>query len=165
MGTTDRFQTAVTTVLGQQVSLAAGRTFSGRLVAAYGTEGPGGLRCFPGPAALADAHPEELRATVGLTSARARTVSALASLWAGSAGTPSREELLTVAGIGRWTVDYLAVRYGDRDAFTPGDLVLRRALGGVSAREAEKRSEAWRPYRAYALMHLWTEAAYTGAKH
>ncbi|MDQ4503040.1 AlkA N-terminal domain-containing protein [Sinomonas sp. ASV322] len=162
IGTTDRFQTAVTTVLGQQVSLAAGRTFSGRLVATYGTDGPGGLRCFPEAAVLADADTEELRAAVGLTSARARTISSMSRLWAESGETPGRKALLAVTGIGPWTVDYLAVRYGDRDAFTPGDLVLRRALGGVSPHEAETRSEAWRPYRAYALMHLWTEAAYAG---
>ena len=69
--------------------------------------------------------------------------------------------LLAVPGIGRWTVDYLAVRVSsDRDAFTPGDLVLRRALGVRSAREAVDVAEAWRPWRTYALMHLWSAAAY-----
>jgi 3-methyladenine DNA glycosylase/8-oxoguanine DNA glycosylase len=58
-------------------------------------------------------------------------------------------------------VDYLSVRaLGDRDAFVPGDLVLRRALGTPSIREAAAMSEAWRPYRAYALFHVWTNAAY-----
>ena len=162
IGTPDRFQTAVTTVLGQQVSLAAGRTFAGRLIAAYGEEGPEGLRGFPEPAALAGADREELRSAVGLTAARGRTVMALAAAWLDSGGAPTRNQLLALPGIGPWTVDYLAVRYGDRDAFTSGDLVLRRALGGISAKEAEARSEAWRPFRAYALMHLWTETAYSG---
>ncbi|HKU09704.1 MAG TPA: AlkA N-terminal domain-containing protein [Sinomonas sp.] len=161
IGTTDRFQTAVTTVLGQQVSLAAGRTFSGRLVATFGEPTPSGLRAFPHPDALAAADLEELRAVVGLTSARARTVVTLAKKWseAGTALTP--EQLLAIPGIGPWTVDYLSVRFGDRDAFAPGDLVLRRALGGITAREAEARSQAWRPFRAYALVHLWTAAAYS----
>ena len=44
---------------------------------------------------------------------------------------------------------------GDRDAFTSGDLVLRRALGGMDARAASARAERWRPFRAYALSHLW----------
>ncbi|WP_415853764.1 DNA-3-methyladenine glycosylase 2 [Sinomonas sp. G460-2] len=161
IGTPDRFQTAVTTVLGQQVSLAAGRTFSGRLIAAYGGDEFDGLRSFPEPAALVGADAEELRGAVGLTAARARTVQALAAVWLDAGGAPTRSELLAVPGVGPWTVDYLGVRYGDRDAFTPGDLVLRKALGGITAREAEARSEAWRPFRAYALMHLWTHTAYT----
>lgn len=170
IGTTDAFQTAVTTVLGQQVSLAAGRTFAGRLVAAYGTPGPHGLVRFPAPYQLAEAEAEELRAAVGLTAARARTVLAVARAFAGkdhrsgAAELPlDRGELLQLPGIGPWTADYLEVRTGHRDAFAPGDLVLRRALGGVSAAEAARRSEAWRPFRAYALVHLWTATAYVTA--
>jgi 3-methyladenine DNA glycosylase/8-oxoguanine DNA glycosylase len=161
IGTTDRFQTAVTTVLGQQVSLAAGRTFSGRLVATFGQPTPSGLRTFPHPDALAAADPEELRAAVGLTSARARTVVTLAKKWWEAGAALTREQLLAIPGIGPWTADYLSVRFGDRDAFAPGDLVLRRALGGITAREAEARSQVWRPFRAYALVHLWTEGAYS----
>ncbi|MCH6471775.1 DNA-3-methyladenine glycosylase family protein [Sinomonas terrae] len=163
IGTPDRFQSAVTTVLGQQVSLAAGRTFAGRLVSAYGAPAAGGLRRFPEAQSLAEVGAEELRAVVGLTGARARTVLSLAQAWLASedsSGTATREELLAVPGIGPWTVDYLAVRFGDRDAFAPGDLVLRRALGGITAKQASERAEAWRPYRAYALMHLWTHTAY-----
>lgn len=166
-GTTDAFQTAVTTVLGQQVSLAAGRTFAGRLVAAYGEPGPHTFLKFPTAGALAEVRPEELQAAVGLTSSRARTVRALAEAFADRGHNPgdaalrlTRGELLAVPGVGPWTADYLEVRTGCRDAFAPGDLVLRRALGGISAREADRRAEAWRPYRAYALMHLWTATAY-----
>lgn len=172
IGTTDAFQTAVTTVLGQQVSLAAGKTFAGRLVASYGIPGPDGLLLFPRPAHLAGTNPEELRAAVGLTAARARTVHAVARAFAdhpgadrptqtGALGLPlTRDELLALPGIGPWTVDYLDVRTGNRDAFAPGDLVLRRALGGISAAQAAARSEEWRPFRAFALVHLWTAAAY-----
>ncbi|WP_413249881.1 DNA-3-methyladenine glycosylase family protein [Sinomonas flava] len=183
IGTTDPFQTAVTTVLGQQVSLGAARTFAGRLVAAFGTPGPAGLVSFPTAEALADQDTETLRVAVGLTAVRARTVSALARAVAtahdtgrqsadstGAEGSArpalpgilplSRAELLALPGIGPWTADYLEVRYGHRDAFTPGDLVLRRALGGLSAREAAERARAWSPFRAYALTHLWTASAY-----
>jgi 3-methyladenine DNA glycosylase/8-oxoguanine DNA glycosylase len=160
IGSPDHFQSAVTTVLGQQVSLAAGRTFAGRLVAAFGAPGPNGFRAFPRPETLAAADPEKLRAAVGLTRARARTVLALSQAWRDAGRELEPHKLLAIPGIGQWTVDYLSVRFGDRDAFTPGDLVLRRALGGVTAREAAARSEVWRPFRAYALVHLWTEAAY-----
>jgi 3-methyladenine DNA glycosylase/8-oxoguanine DNA glycosylase len=182
VGYLTHFEAAATTVLGQQVSLAAARTFAGRLVAAFGADGPGGLRLFPEPGTIAALDPEELRAAVGVTRARARTVhSVAAALAAASAPVPapvpagrppghgigdggfplSRAELLALPGIGPWTADYLAVRAaGDRDAFAPGDLVLRRALGGITAREAAARAERWRPYRAHALFHLWTAAAY-----
>lgn len=163
-GTVNPFETAVLTVLGQQVSLAAARTFGSRLVAAYGTPGPQGFRLFPAAAVLAEIPVEELQATVRITGARARTVRALAAAAAGGlAEAGARSELLALPGIGPWTADYLAVRAGgDRDAFVPGDLVLRRALGVATAREAEAVAEPWRPWRAYALFHLWTDYAYDG---
>ena len=156
------FEAAIGTVLGQQVSVAAARTFAGRLVAAYGMSGPGRLMMFPRPEVLRDADPEELRAVVGLTGSRSRTVQAVAAAFAdrGTLLPLSRSELLALPGIGPWTADYLAVTSGDRDAFTPGDLVLRRALGGVDARAASARAERWRPFRAYALFHLWVASAY-----
>jgi 3-methyladenine DNA glycosylase/8-oxoguanine DNA glycosylase len=158
------FEAAVTTVLGQHVSLAAGRTFAGRLVAAFGAAGPGGLADFPSPAILAGAAPAVIQAATGITGARARTVQALAEACADDLAIDSdgdhaeiRRRLLALPGIGPWTVEYLAVRaLGDRDAFPAGDLVLRRALGGTTARRVEILSQAWRPYRAYALVHLWS---------
>jgi 3-methyladenine DNA glycosylase/8-oxoguanine DNA glycosylase len=168
VGSPHGFETAIMTVLGQQVSLAAARTFGARLVAAYGEAGPGGLTVFPSAEALALVELEELRATVGLTGARAATLRGLAI--AAASGMPLtvgvdpvqfRASLLALPGIGPWTADYLAVRVlGDRDGFTASDLVLRRALGGVSVAAAEAASQAWRPYRAYALFHLWTATSY-----
>ena len=157
------FEAAVMTVLGQQVSLAACRTFGGRVAEAWGSDGPGGLRLFPDAPRLAALTPDELQQEIRVTGARARTVHALAEACAdGLLIVPEndhddiRRRLLALPGIGPWTADYLAVRaLGDRDAFTPGDLVLRRALGGVSAKDAAARAIAWSPYRAYALAHLW----------
>jgi DNA-3-methyladenine glycosylase II/AraC family transcriptional regulator of adaptative response / DNA-3-methyladenine glycosylase II len=166
LGSVDAFETAVLTVLGQQVSLAACRTFAGRLLAAYGAPGLDGFRAFPSPKALAAVSPTELQSTVGLTHTRTRTVLALAAAVADGlhlAGEPAavRKALLTLPGIGPWTADYLCVRaLGDRDAYPAGDLVLRRALGGVTAREAAALGERWRPFRAYAVFHLWTHTAY-----
>ena len=168
-GTTDAFETAVLTVLGQQVSLAAARTYGARLVSGFGTPGPGGLRLFPGAQQLAAVPAEELQRTVRITGSRARTIHALSAAVAGGlelrAGQAldavTRAELLALPGIGPWTVDYLSVRAaGDRDAFVPGDLVLRRALGAASPRAAAVLAEPWQPWRAYALFHLWTAAAY-----
>ncbi len=74
----------------------------------------------------------------------------------------TRAALLALPGVGPWTADYVALRaLGDRDAFPAGDLVLRRALGVATAREAEARAEAWRPHRAHALIHLWTREVFS----
>ena len=169
LGSVDGFETAVLTVLGQQVSLSAARTFGSRLVAAFGTPTEfDGFTSFPAPETLAALDPLDIRRAVGLTGARARTVQALAAaaadgLHLGPEADPVefRTRLLALPGIGPWTVDYLAVRVlGDRDAYPSGDLVLRRALGVTTAREAAAASEPWRPWRAYALFHLWTGQAF-----
>jgi AraC family transcriptional regulator, regulatory protein of adaptative response / DNA-3-methyladenine glycosylase II len=168
LGYADGFEGAVLTVLGQQVSLAAARTFAGRLVEAFGTAGPGGLRLFPDPDALAAAGPEAVRAAVGLTGARARTVHALAAACAdglriepGGDHAWIRSRLLALPGIGPWTVEYLAMRaLRDPDAFPEGDLALRRALGAGSAQEVRAAGRRWSPLRAYAVFHLWTSHAY-----
>jgi len=167
IGYPDPFEAAATTVLGQQVSVAAMRTFAGRLVARWGGSPHAGMRLFPEAAVVARIPQDELRATIGLTGARTRTLLAVAQAFvdagprAGGVFPLTREQLLALPGIGPWSADYLAVRARlEPDAFTPGDLVLRRALGRISAREAEARAEAWRPYRAHALFHLWAAEAY-----
>ena len=166
------FEAVVLTILGQQVSLAAGRTFAGRLVARYGLPGPGGLRQFPTPGRLADLPVAELRAAVGVTGARARFLSAAAQAFADAPGLvapgpqsaasteASAARLLALPGVGPWTVAYLRMRLlGDPDAFPAGDLVLRRALANRSAAEVTGMAEAWRPWRSYAVVALWTSEA------
>ena len=166
LGHPDGFEAAVTTVLGQQVSLAAARTFGGRLAAAYGAPGPGGLTLYPTAGRLAAVDPVELQAVVRITHSRARTLHALARACADGLtlvpGTPdARDRLLALPGIGPWTADYLGLRVlGDRDAMPVGDLVLRRALGVGSATDVTHLAERWRPLRAFAAVHLWTSTAY-----
>ncbi|HLS45684.1 MAG TPA: AlkA N-terminal domain-containing protein [Ornithinicoccus sp.] len=185
----DGFEAAIGTVLGQQVSLAAGRLFGARLRAAYSPDGgfpatpsvgrsDGGwhgtsdvpdrsLLPFPSPAALASAPVEELRAAVGLTRSRAATVQAVARLFEegfrlDGATDPmeARRQLLALPGVGSWTVEYLALRVlGDPDAFPASDAVIRRALGGLSPPAATAAAEAWRPYRSWAAAHLWAAAS------
>jgi AraC family transcriptional regulator of adaptative response / DNA-3-methyladenine glycosylase II len=72
--------------------------------------------------------------------------------------------LVALRGIGTWTAEYVALRLGEGDAFPAGDLGLRRALAtdgrGPTARELAARAEAWRPWRAYAAVHLWASPAH-----
>lgn len=161
------FEAVILTVLGQQVTLAAGRRFATRLVAAYGfhpTAGNqnSGLRCFPSPGILAATPIEELRAAVGLTGARARTVHEVAVLFSeadDSAALPARADLQRVRGIGPWTLDYLAIRAGaDPDAFPVTDAVLRRTLAASGPGADAARVESWSPYRSYAASRLWARS-------
>ncbi|MDC7122015.1 AlkA protein [Cellulomonas fimi] len=168
LGHLDGFEATVTTVLGQQVSLAAARTFGGRLAAAWGRPGPDGLLAFPRPEDLADLDPATIQATVRITGARARSLRAVAEAFAdgldvhpGADPVDTRRRLLALPGVGPWTVEYLALRVlADRDALPAGDVVLRRALGVDSTAAVEAAATRWRPWRAYAAIHLWTSRAY-----
>lgn len=168
-GAADGLEAAVLVILGQQVSLAAARTFAGRLVATFGTPVADGLSAFPTALDLALVDPGDLRSALGVTGARARTLRALAEAVAGGTlrldpgadPAATRDALRAIPGVGDWTVECIALRaLGDADAYPAGDLVLRRALGGVDAPTALALAEAWRPWRAHALFHLWTREAF-----
>jgi AraC family transcriptional regulator of adaptative response / DNA-3-methyladenine glycosylase II len=165
-GAIDGFELALRGVLGQQVSVRAATTLAGRLAARFGrpVAGPGIERAFPTAAALARAAEGDV-AAVGMPAARARAVVALArAVDAGLRLAPGVDPEATMArlrelpGIGEWTAQYVAMRgLAWPDAFPAGDLGVRRALGGASAAAAEERAAAWRPWRAYAVLHLWNQ--------
>jgi len=159
-GAVDGFELAVRAILGQQVSVAAAHTLAGRLVERCGkplTGARGALtHAFPDAAAIADADLDGL----GLTGGRIRTLRALARAVADDGlridpvadRDDVRRQLLALPGVGPWTADYVAMRaLGDPDAFPATDLVIARALGPGGA----ARAEQWRPWRAYAAMHIW----------
>ncbi len=153
-GAFDSFEMALRAVLGQQVSVRAATTLAGRLVARYGG-------FFPDPEALAAEDPEGL-ASLGLPTARARSLVALARQVAEGAlrldgSRPLQETLArleSLPGIGPWTSHYVALRALHwPDAFPVADLGVRKLLGPNALELAER----WRPWRAYAVMHLWTK--------
>jgi AraC family transcriptional regulator of adaptative response / DNA-3-methyladenine glycosylase II len=163
--TVDGAELAVRAVLGQQVSTAAARTCAARLADARGdvVDDPGGglRRLFPPPEALVGAEP-------ALPASRRRTLAALVEALADGRldlgpGTDRDEALAVLAdlpGIGPWTTGVVAMRaLGDPDAFVPADLGVRRgaaALGlPASPAALTARSRRWRPWRAYAVQHLW----------
>ncbi len=165
-GAFDGFEAAVRVVVGQQVSVAAATTISGRLAARLGervdTPFPGLDRTAPSPEAIAGAGKDAL-ARLGLPGARASTLLALGravdgglDLHLGADRPAARKRLLEVPGVGPWTAEVIAMRaLGAPDAFPAGDLGVLRALGVTSPRAAEAAAEGWRPWRAYAVMHLW----------
>ncbi|TMD68930.1 MAG: DNA-3-methyladenine glycosylase 2 family protein [Chloroflexi bacterium] len=161
-GAWDPFETCVRAILGQQVSVRAATTFAGRLVEAFGVPSPapveGLTRVFPKPELLASAALEK----IGLTRSRAESIRCVARSAQVLRERPESLEglvdrLRTLPGVGPWTAHYLAMRaFGEVDAFPSGDLVLRKAAREQLPASLEQRSTAWRPWRAYAAMHLWS---------
>jgi AraC family transcriptional regulator of adaptative response / DNA-3-methyladenine glycosylase II len=171
-GHVDGAELALRAVLGQQVSLAGAATLARRLVEAYGErlERPLGTvtHLFPSPAAIAEASPDRLampaarqRAVTGLAGALARGEVVVAP---GADREEARRRLLALPGIGPWTANYIAMRaLRDPDAFLAADLGVRHALKRLGHDDrpaaAERLAERWRPYRAYAVQHLWASLA------
>jgi DNA-3-methyladenine glycosylase II len=180
-GAWSAFELVVRAIVGQQVSVKAATTLIGRLVARAGVpiEGhphPGTAWRFPTPAALAGAD----LARIGMPGKRVAALQGLARAVASgdvpiddihaaripaAALAEARAALLALPGIGPWTVEYIAMRaWRDVDAFPATDLVLMQAIAerdpSLERAPAQRaRTERWRPFRAYAAMHLWNEIA------
>lgn len=165
-GAVDGFEMAARAILGQQVSVRAATTLAGRLVTRFGhplaAPQPGLTHRFPTAAALARCSAAQL-AEIGLPLTRAGSLRAVAAAFAdGSLGRLHDPDSFAAAltqlpGIGEWTAQYLVLRaLHHPDAFPAGDLVIRKALGDITTKAATSRAEAWRPWRAYAAVHLWT---------
>ncbi len=168
-GSVDGTEMAVKAVIGQQVSVAGARTVAARLSATYGkpvtaTDGTGVTHHFPTAEALAAVDP----ATLPMPRSRGRTLVALCTavtegrldLDAGADRDETTAALLALPGVGPWTADYVRMRaLGDPDVLLTTDLGVRRGLErlGVAGdpTSAAAHGERWRPWRSYALMHLW----------
>lgn len=173
-GAFDGFEAAVRAILGQQVSVRGATTLSGRVVERFGRPLPlswdGPSRAFPTAAELAAAPVADVRA-IGMPEKRAETIVALAraadagdvDLSRGADPAELMDALQRIPGIGPWTAHYLAMRVARwPDAFPGGDLALRKALGVTTTRAAESRADTWRPWRAYAVMHMWSSLSSGG---
>ncbi len=166
-GAFDGFELALRAVLGQQISVKAATTVFGRFARAYGeplqTPFPALLHSGPRAAPIAAASLEEV-AALGLPRSRALTVRSLARavsdgvvrLEPGVNPEQTVAALKELPGIGDWTAQYVAMRaLRDPDAFPASDLGIYRALGVSRPRDALAAAEPWRPWRAYAVLHLW----------
>ena len=166
-GTFDGFEAAVRVVLGQQVSVAAARTLTRRLVEALGepqaTPWADLDRAFPGPGKLAAAEPSALGA-LGIVRQRVTALQAMAQavadgrlhLHPAAPVAETMQALQALPGIGPWSAELIALRaLAWPDAFPASDLGVLRALGTRDPEDAQQAAQAWRPWRSYAVMRLW----------
>src|ERR1700757_586318 len=163
-GHVDGDELAMRAVLGQQVSVAAARRLGARLTAEYGKPlaRPSGTltHCFPDAAPVAAADPAALPMPAGRARALVTLAAALASgevaLHPGADRDEAAARLLALPGIGPWTVGYIRMRApSDPDAFPATDVGVLRALAALGASACVAAAERWRPWRSYAVHHLW----------
>jgi AraC family transcriptional regulator of adaptative response / DNA-3-methyladenine glycosylase II len=158
-GCVDAAEIAVRAVLGQQVSVAAARTQAGRLTEQCGERLPepaGAVtHLFPSPGALAALDPEQLP----MPRSRGRALTGMAAALADGLDPLDRPAFLALKGIGPWTADYVAMRCGDADVLLETDLGVRRGFARLAdPAQLTRSAEAWRPWRSYAVQHLWSLA-------
>jgi AraC family transcriptional regulator of adaptative response / DNA-3-methyladenine glycosylase II len=168
-GAFNGFEMGLRAILGQQVTVKAATTIAGRFAEAFGesiaTPLPELRRLSPVPARLAAARVDDI-ARHRILASRARSIIALARaeesgdlcLDGGAHHDPgdSIRRLAELPGVGPWTAHYVAMRAMRwPDAFPKEDVAVRKRLGDVTANEAEALSQSWRPWRSYAVMHLW----------
>ncbi|MBP6058412.1 MAG: helix-turn-helix domain-containing protein [Nitrosomonas sp.] len=168
-GAFDGFEIGLRAILGQQVTVKSATTIAGRLVTTFGepivTPYPELNRLTPAPARIAQASVDDL-AKSGIVSVRCKSIIALAqaqvsgalSLDSGAHQYPEEtiKRLVELPGIGQWTAHYIAMRVLHwPDAFPQGDIAIRNNLGGITAKQAEAMSQSWRPWRSYAVLHIW----------
>ena len=166
-GAFDGFELAMRAVLGQQVTVQAATTIAGRLAEAFGepiaAPHVGLQRLAPTPQRMTTVTAEQL-ASLGIILSRGRTIILLAqeiaagrlSLKAGASPEVTMQQLVALPGIGPWTAHYIAMRaLRWSDAFPKEDVAIQNSLGRVTAAQAAALSQAWRPWRSYATLHLW----------
>ncbi|MDB6034154.1 MAG: adenosine deaminase [Verrucomicrobiales bacterium] len=171
-GAFNGFEMGLRAILGQQITVKAATTIACRLISAFGapfvTPFAELNRLTPSPQRIAKASVDEL-ARLGIVSARCKCILGLAhaqvsgglSLDSGNHHSPEAtiKRLAELPGIGPWTANYIAMRaLRWPDAFPKEDIAVRNNLGGVTAKQAEEMSQAWRPWRSYAVLHIWRNA-------
>jgi AraC family transcriptional regulator of adaptative response / DNA-3-methyladenine glycosylase II len=176
-GAWDGFELAVRAIVGQQISVPAATRLVGRIADTWGEPLPGGptelglKNLFPRPSALAEATIGGMpRARAAAIASMARSAAANPALFERGADLASSiARLRALPGVGDWTAHYIAMRaLREPDAFPAADIGLMRAMddgaGRPNARALLARAEAWRPWRAYAALHLWASWVPTASK-
>ena len=179
-GAFDAFELSVRAILGQQVTVKAARTLANRFVSAFGTQIPGALNCpdaaicavFPTPDYIAGLSQREI-SELGIISGRANAIRALAVEFSSGSMRSGLEfasiapnemiaTLRAIPGIGPWSANYIVMRaLSWPDAWPPGDVAVQNAMALpnnlTGQRSAQMIAEKWRPWRSYAVLHLWNQ--------
>jgi len=173
-GAWDGFELAVRAILGQQITVTAATKLAGAIAERWGEafEGDGLTRVFPRPEALAGA------VIGGMPGTRAAAIAKLAAAAAADPNLIERAEdldasirrLVALPGVGEWTAQYIAMRaLREPDAFPAADIGLMRAMDDGGGRPSPQallaRSQSWRPWRAYAALHLWSAPTFKEISH
>ncbi|EAY6005033.1 DNA-3-methyladenine glycosylase 2 [Salmonella enterica] len=164
-GSVDTFEQGVRAILGQLVSVAMAARLTAKVARRYGETLPDApdYVCFPGPETLALADPLALKA-LGMPRRRAEALIHLAqatlvgklALTAPPDIEQSVKHLQTFPGIGRWTANYFALRgWQAKDIFLPDDYLIKQRFAGMTAAQIRQYAERWKPWRSYALLHIW----------
>ena len=166
-GVMDGFEGAVRVILGQQVTVKAARTLVQRLVDRLGepisTPFETLTHVFPSASTIAQADPEVI-GKLGIVRQRVRALQALASavaqgqleLHRNAPVVATLDALRALPGVGEWTAQVIAMRaLAWPDAWPATDIGLMNALGSRNPQHLTAMAEAWRPWRAYAVMRLW----------
>jgi AraC family transcriptional regulator, regulatory protein of adaptative response / DNA-3-methyladenine glycosylase II len=171
-GAFNGFEMGLRAILGQQITVRAATTIASRVIEAFGepivTPMAQLNRLTPEATRVAGASTNDV-ASLGIVAARARSIMALAEaqssgqlcLDGGTHHNPDDaiKRLTELPGIGQWTAQYIAMRaLRWPDAFPKEDIAVRNNLGGITATQAEELSQTWRPWRSYAVMHVWRMA-------
>lgn len=166
-GAFDGFEMAIRAILGQQITVKAATTIACRFAEAFGEEIRTPIaelsKLSPLASKVSAASIDDI-AKLGIVSARSASIIALSKAYhsgslileAGSNPEAAIARLVELPGIGQWTAHYIAMRaLRWPDAFPKEDIAVRNKLGGVSAKQAEEMSQTWRPWRSYAVLHIW----------
>ncbi|MDB4913253.1 MAG: regulatory protein [Gemmatimonadetes bacterium] len=166
-GAADSFELVVRAILGQQVSVKGATTLMSRFTHAFGepisTDHPMLTHLAATAERVASASIAEI-GTIGMPVSRAAAIHTIASEIARGVLVIEPEsdisaltkQLLALPGIGPWTAEYIMMRAVHwPDAFPASDLVLLRSAGRSTPAKLLTAAEQWRPWRAYAAMHLW----------
>ncbi|PVZ65416.1 DNA-3-methyladenine glycosylase 2 family protein [Pelagibaculum spongiae] len=174
-GAFDSFEMSVRAILGQQITVKAAHTIASRVAKAFGqsvtTPFAELSHSFPDAKTISTLQPAQL-GELGIVRQRCTAIQAIAhaindqtiQLTTTSDIEQTLQQLQSLPGIGSWTAQYIAMRaLGWPDAFLDKDLGVIKSLGSKNAKQLQSISQQWRPWRSYAVMHLWQGATYLPA--
>ncbi|HGN2080830.1 TPA: DNA-3-methyladenine glycosylase [Providencia stuartii] len=174
------FEALVWAIIGQQISVTAAIAIRRRFIQATGSKHSSGIWCFPDAQQVSKVTDESLR-QAGFSTGKIIAIRALCHALLSQQIDLSQpisnhnvtiltDQLVSLKGIGPWTVNYALLRgFNYLDGSLHGDVAVRRNLQSLlgaesqpTAKETEKWLEAFSPWRALVAAHLWRSQSAAG---